>query len=235
MVSEVGFPSVVSQTGRNPPLAAPMLILLFNESKAPSVSTCNQIQTLLGFFLFFFFVWENLWMPSVTCAQKTDSANYRIRRICYTPSLAVCTSTRRCCGTVPDEMNEQMFSDCHATNWWLGSHARFRRSCLCPPWLDVALSAVIYSLMAEPKTRTWLDCASRRLKTTSKLRRSGASASACFLASFFFFFSKINILGLANLWDHNPSVRFMPQLLEINCTGEYQNIFFMFEQLGEGL
>lgn len=29
----------------------------------------------------------------------------------------------------------------------------------------------------------------------------------------FFFFSKINIPGLANLWDHNPSVRFMPQLL----------------------
>lgn len=36
---------MLSQTGRDPRLAAPILILLFNESKAPSVSTWNQIQT----------------------------------------------------------------------------------------------------------------------------------------------------------------------------------------------
>lgn len=171
-----------------------MLILLFNESKAPSVSTCNQIQT---FFVFFF-------LSGKICECQVSPAHKRpIQPITAsdlfvkTPSLAVCTSTRRCCGTVPDEMNEQMFSDCRATNWWLGSlwnacmrtHARFCRSCLCPPWLDVALSAVIYSLMAEPKTQTWLDCASHRLKTTSKWRRSGACVCiSLFLGIFFFFF-----------------------------------------------
>lgn len=245
MLSKVGFPSVVSQTGRN--LISPCQCWFSCLMKAKLRLPQPVIKSRLCFFFPFFFLHLGK-SASAECHLHAKKKNCPLPQlICLQNTL--CAPRRGRCSTFPDELNDWAdvfrWSCRHAT---IGLTLKRQMThdqddtqvfspstCLSPTWLDVALSAVIYSLTAEPKTPTLRGCASLRLRTTSKLRRSVVSASSAFrnfyyllvLCILVFFFFQWICRCLIHLLDCNPMgglCHICPKLGEIVMTnGEYTN------------